>query len=190
MKFDEYIRLEYDDLLKIATGIYGRTKLDPAEVLSELYIDVRKRDIEPTRNDYRKYCIRWLKNATYWQGGNPVKKLYIKEQINHKYKERQIDIINTPELNGSETVKDLQRVGFTEEQGENLERCIDASKKLPLYYRRLFELYYIEGYSLKEIADSIVITDNQKGPRTIPKVAIHRDVKSVVAEVQKILENE
>jgi len=190
MTFDKYIQLEYDELLQIATGIYGRTKLDPAEVLSELYLDVRNRNIKPTRKDYRYYCIRWLKNATRWQGGNPVKKLYIRDQVNQEYKERQTEILNEPELKGTEVVKDLQRIGFSELQAERLENCIRISKRLPLYYRRLFELYYLDDYSLQEIADSIIITDNRTGPRTIPKVAIHRDVKRVVAEIEKYLENE
>ncbi len=185
MDFNTYIKLEYDELLQIATGIYSKTKLDPAEVLSELYLDVRKRNIRPYRNDYRYYCIRWLKNATRWQGGNPVKKLYIYDKVNEKYKALQIEAINSLEVRGSEIVKDLQRIGFTEDQAERLEKCIKASKTLPLYYRRLFELYYLENYSLQEIADSITITDNRNGPRTIPKVAIHRDVKRVVEEIEK-----
>ena len=179
MTFNEYIENHYGELVQIARVLFSKTKLDPAEVVSELYLDVidNNRVIEPTKKDYEYYCIRWLKNATRWQGGNPTKKLKVTDKINQEYRERQTRLYNTPPLKGSELTKDLQRVGFTEDQADQLESCILLAKRLPLYHKRLFELYYIDGMSLQKIGDSC----------NLPKVSIHRDVKKVVGVIKNEL---
>lgn len=176
MTYNEYIENNYDELVQIARVLFNNTKLDPAEVVSELYLDVieNKRVINPNKKDYEYYSIRWLKNATRWQGGNPTKKLKVTGKINQNYRDQQNKIYNTQPLKGTELNKDLQRVGFSEDQADQLEKVILFSKRLPLYHKRLFELYYIDGMSLQKIGDSC----------SLPKVSIHRDVKKVVKEIK------
>ncbi len=172
MDFNTFIQDEYEALLDIATALYIKTNLDPVEVLSEMYISVRDRQINPTAKDYRYYCIRWLSNARYWKGGNPIKKLYI---CDHKASPQELHKYETyEELKGTEIVKDLQRQGFTQEQSEALELYILKAKRLPLYKKRLFELYYLEGYSHGEIAKSC----------NLPRTAIYRDVQRVIKDLK------
>ena len=116
MDFNQYITENYNELLRIATAIYINTQLDPAEIISELYLDARDREIRPTAKDYRYYCIRWLSNARYWKGGNPVKKLYIRDNLSDERKERLTELLHRPAVHGSEIVKDLQNTGFTLDQ--------------------------------------------------------------------------
>lgn len=184
MTFNQYIETNYLKLIRIAGAIFKNTNLDPSDIVAELYLDVveNNRKIEPTQNDYEYYCKRWLKNATRWKGGNPTKKLKITDEVNQEYRRRQLDIYNSPGPTGNETVKDLQRAGFSRDQADRLENCIVISKTLPLYHRRLFELYYIEGLSLNDIAISC-----SSNTCNVPKVSIHRDVKTVNNQIKNQL---
>lgn len=186
MTFDQYIEKNYTELIEVARILFKGTQLDPAEIISELYLDVKtkNRKIKPTELDYKYYCIRWIKNSNKWTGGNPVKKLKVIDTIPDEYIKQQIQKNKSDQVKGNELVKDLQRVGFSEDQADRLENCIIISKKLPLYSRRLFELYYIEGLSLNDIAISCS-SDNCK----IPKVSIHRDIKRLNEKLIIKLEN-
>jgi len=174
LTFDKYIEKNYTELIEVARILFKGTQLDPAEIISELYLDVKTkgRKIKPTELDYKYYCIRWIKNATKWTGGNPVKKLKVIDTLPEAYINQETQKNKSEYLDGNEIVKDLQRLGFSEDQADRLENCIIISKKLPLYSRRLFELYYLEGLSLNDIATSC-----SSNTCKIPKVSIHRDIK-------------
>jgi len=180
MTFDEYITENYDELTEIARSIFNDTSLEPTEIVSEMYLSVRKKALNGTENDYKYYCIAWLKNSSVWTGGNKVRKLKIHDHIDYEAKQRYLNNLTADQDSHNQTVADLIRAGFDTKQAKQIEICILASKRLPLFQRRLFELHYIEGYSLQDIADSC----------NLPKVTIFRDVKRMRMEVEKLIQND
>lgn len=182
MTFDEYIDKNYEELLQIAGRIYRGCNLEPSEILAEMYLQIREKahQIKPTQDDYKYFCVRWLQNSLKWTGGNPIKKLRIKEPLHPETVARFFENIEADNLEGNETIKDLIRAGMTRDQAERIEICIIQSKRLPLAPYRLFELHYLEGYSLQEIADSC----------NLPKTAIFRDKESMLQQLRKRVKNE
>ena len=80
-------------------------------------------------------------------------------------------VVNTALDNIRKRKKDKQNVSLTEAEHlasnkdyiiENLsaEDLLQMFKTIPICYRTVFNLYAIEGYSHKEIADSLGITEN------------------------------
>lgn len=154
----------------MAERIYKGTNLEGSEIVAEMYLQVRDKQIKKSADDYRYFCARWLKNSRKWTGGNPIKKIRIREPILPEAVDQFFKNIPADIQEGSETVQDLVRAGFDIEQAEKIEICIFNSKKLPLAPYRLFELHYLEGYSLQEIADSC----------NLPKTAIFRDKETML----------
>jgi RNA polymerase sigma factor (sigma-70 family) len=171
MNFDEYIEKNYSELLLIAGRIFFQTELQSEEIIHELYIDIvtNKREINPTEKDFEYYCRRWIKSRLKWKGGNVIKELRISDKKTDNIEKYKFRLSIQPQEIKTETALDLERIGFSEEQSEKLSFCVLLSKSLPLYDKRLFELYYREGYSIGQIAQSC----------NLPKTSIARDIKKL-----------
>jgi RNA polymerase sigma factor (sigma-70 family) len=168
MTFDEFISRNYSQLVQIASRVFSRTQLDPAEVISELYLDVteNKREIRETESDYLNYSKRWIKSRLTWTGGNVIKTLRITDKKTEDIEKHKFRLSVEPSEIKTEVVIDLELIGFSQDQAEKIESCLIFSRSLPLYQKRLFELYYQEGLSIQQIASSC----------DLPKTAIHRDI--------------
>lgn len=171
MTFEEYISKNYQRLCDIAGRVFRHSQLQPEEIVNEMFLDIteNKRQINPTENDFDYYCRRWIKSRKHWTGGNVINELKCDDRIteniqNYSYK------LEGERINlNSDAKNDLIRQGFSSDQSEMIERCVDLSKRLPLYHKRIFELYYLEGMSIGKIADSC----------NLPKTSIYRELQKV-----------
>jgi RNA polymerase sigma factor (sigma-70 family) len=171
MTFEEYISKNYQNLCEIAGRVFRHSQLQSEEIINEMFVDIKmnKREINPTEHDFDCYCKRWIQSRKKWTGGNIINDL----KIDDRYKV-QIEMysykLEGDKLNmNSDRRKDLIRVGFTSDQSEMIERCVEVSQRLPLYQKRLFELYYLEGMSMGKIANSC----------NLPKTSIQRDIQKL-----------
>jgi DNA-directed RNA polymerase specialized sigma24 family protein len=156
--------------------VFRKTQVDPAEIIHELYIDVKEnnREIKNTENDYLCYSKRWIKSRLTWTGGNVINKIKITDQREDDIQKFSYKLSVEPERIKTDLRADLESVGFTEEQSEKLELVILKSKTLPLYHRRLFDLYYREGLSIQKIADSC----------NLPKTTIQREIEKLKTQLK------
>ena len=73
------------------------------------------------------------------------------------------------EMEQDEVSKDLKRAGFNYSEVEQIISCIEVSKGMPLYFKRLFILYYIDGMTMQQIGESC----------GLPKSAIFTQLKKI-----------
>lgn len=178
MILDKYIQENYDEVLGWASSIYGKSEIDPRDVVAELYLDLKSRPEKikniPDNKQMKFYILRWLKSRTYWQGGNSVN--------NYKIQDNELDDRLPSDLfiysmERDEVTEDLGRAGFNQWEIEKINSCIEISKSMPLYYKRLFVLYYIDGMTMLEIGNSC----------NLPKSAIFTQLKKVQAFLKSSL---
>ena len=176
MNFDQFISKNYDELIKIACRVFSRTKIEPSEIISELYLDVieKKRKIRQTEEDFLNYSKRWIKSRLTWTGGNVIKTLKITDYKTENIDRHKWRLSVDPSEIKTETRIDLELIGFSPDQAIKLESCLIFSRSLPLYQKRLFELYYQEGLSIQKIASSC----------DLPKTAIHRDIEKLNIKIK------
>lgn len=178
MNLDNYIQENYDEVLSWASSIYGKSEIDSRDVVAELYIDLSKRPEKikaiPNEKQMKFYVLRWLKSRTYWQGGNAVNRYKIPENTLNDSLPSDMFIYS---MDKDEVSEDLIRAGFNEWEIEKITSCIEVSKSMPLYYKRLFVLYYIDGMTMLEIGNSC----------NLPKSAIFTQLKKVQAHLKTSL---
>lgn len=166
MQLDDYFRSNYSQVLEWATSIYRHSEIDSRDVVAELYIDLSKRTLPPNDKEMKYYILRWLKSRTYWQGGNAINNYKIPEHSNDNF--YFVDML-VYEMEQDEVTKDLYCAGFNQYEVEKINSCIEISKGMPLYYKRLFVLYYIDGMTMEQIGRSC----------GLPKSAIFTQLKKV-----------
>ena len=161
-----YFEQNYNVINEWTISIYGNTEIDSGDVISELYLDLLKRDLPKTEREMKFYILRWLKSRTYWKGGNKIKNYRIPDrEINDKML---VDIM-VYEMESDEVERDLQRAGFNQWEIEKINSCIEVSKGMPLYFKRLFVLYYIDGMTMEQIGNSC----------GLPKSAIYTQLQKI-----------
>lgn len=166
VNLDQYFENNYGLVLEWAESIYGRTEIHSGDVISELYLDLRKRELPKTDKEMKFYILRWLKSRTYWKGGNRIKNYRIPDRPTD---DKMLTDIMVYEMEQDEVGKDLTRAGFNQWEIEKILSCIEVSRAMPLYFKRLFVLYYIDGMTMKQIGDSC----------GLPKSAIFTQLKKV-----------
>lgn len=170
MNLNEYIEENYYEVLSWAESIYGKTEIDPRDVVAEMYLDLHKRQSKikaiPNEKQMKFYVLRWLKSRTYWSGGNAVNMYKIPESSIEDFMPVDMFVYS---MEKDEVTEDLSRAGFGELEIEKITSCIEVSKTMPLYYKRLFVLYYIDGMTMLEIGNSC----------GLPKSAIFTQLKKV-----------
>ena len=166
MNLDLYFENHYHEIVQWAESIYKRSEIDPRDVVAELYIDLKMRELPKSTKEMKFYILRWLKSRTYWQGGNKIKAYKIKEH--YQYDKLPADII-VYDMEQDEISADLNRAGFSVHEAQKIVSCIEASKGMPLYYKRLFVLYYIDGMTMEAIGKSC----------SLPKSAIYTQLLKV-----------
>ena len=177
MNIDQYFSDHYDEILQVAKNIYGKTNIDPHDVITELYIDMTNpnRRLPSEEREVIYWIMRTLKSWTWYKGGNPLKKLEIKDGL--QYDKYFVDAV-IHDSESSETSKDLHSAGFTDDETDKILQCIEVSKDMPLYYKRIFVLYYIDGLTMEEIGSSC----------DLPKSTIFGEVKKVQHFIKEVLE--
>lgn len=170
---DKYFEENYMLVSEWANSIYGKTEIYAGDVISEMYLDLRNRDLPKTEREMKFYILRWLKSRTYWKGGNAIKNYRIPE--NSLSDNMPTDIL-IYEMDDDEVYKDLTRAGFNSYEVEKIASCILISKSMPLYFKRLFVLYYIDGRTMEWIGNSC----------GLPKSAVYTQLK----KIQKFLKAE
>ena len=177
MNIDQYFSDHYNTILEFADNIYKTTEIDPHDAVAELYLNMKHPDRKlPSKEKELKYWIlRTLKNWTWHEGGNPMKKHRISEGSQD---DRLFVDLAVYEMDSNEVSKDLKSVGFTHEETEKIMQCIEVSKEMPIYYKRIFVLYYIDGLTMEEIGASC----------GLPKSTIFGQVKQVQHYIKEMLE--
>ncbi len=151
MNIDKYFAEHYEEILSWATNIYGSTEIDARDVTSELYLDmnVPGRKLPTKESQFKFYILRWLHNMKYWNGR--VRKYDIKDR---EFQDWMTNDKGFYEIEPNELNRDLTNAGFNPDQTERIIECINISKKMPLYYKRLFVLYYLDGWTYEQIGIS------------------------------------
>lgn len=170
MNLDQYFESNYKLVLSWADSIYKRSEIDPRDVVAELYIDLQKRALPKSDKEMRFYILRWLKSRTYWKGGNVINAYKIPDRITDD--KLPVDLL-IYSMSTDEVSADLERAGFNSYEVDKITTCIEHSKGMPLYYKRLFVLYYIDGMTMEAIGQSC----------GLPKSAIYTQL----CKVQKYL---
>jgi hypothetical protein len=166
VNLDKYFEQNYNLITEWTDSIYGRTEINSGDVISELYLDLRKRQLPPNDKEMKFYILRWLKSRTYWQGGNPIKNYRIPERVSN---DKMLVDLFVYEMEQDEVSKDLQRAGFNLWEIEKISSCIEVSKGMPLYFKRLFVLYYVDGLTMEAIGNSC----------NLPKSAIYTQLEKI-----------
>lgn len=173
VNLDKYFSDNYKLITEWTNSIYGRTEIYSGDVISELYLDLRNRELPTLEKEMKFYILRWLKSRTYWKGGNAIKNYRIPE--NQSSDNILADIL-IYEMEDDEISKDLSRAGFDSNEIDKITSCLFISKKMPLYFKRLFVLYYIDGRTMEWIGNSC----------GLPKSAVFTQLK----KIQKFLKSE
>ncbi len=134
--YERYSSLLYSICLK-----YSRNKAEAEDNLQDSFLTIFKK-IE--QYNFKGSFEGWIRRVTI----NTVLQKYRKE------KERVFDII-------SESHKNSVSVSVTEKevQGLSLDYLLKLIQELPDRYRLTFNLYVLDGYSHKEIAELLNITE-------------------------------
>lgn len=153
MNVDHYFTENYDSILEYAENIYKSTEIDPHDAVSELYLNMKhpNRKLPSEEKELKFWMLRTLKNWTWHEGGNPMKQHRISEGLQY---DRLFADLAVYEMGSTEISKDLSSAGFESPQIEKILQCIEASKDMPIYYKRIFVLYYIDGLTMEQIGES------------------------------------
>lgn len=171
MALHSYFKDNYTTILEWASNIYRNTEIEPSDVVAELYLDLTKRKFDeiPTDEQKKFYILRWLKSRKHWTGGNVIKKYKIQDTNPTIFKD---EIIEHKEV----IEQDLSNAGFNDYQIDKITNCIRLADKMPLYYKKVFYSYYIDGLTMEEIGKSC----------GLPKSAIF----SELAKIKKYIKEE
>jgi len=167
---NRYFEINFELILDWSNNIYGKTSIDPQEVVSELYLDMLKpqrQETMPTDEKQMKWWIlRWLRSRLSWTGGGTMHDFKV---IGHEFFTNMIHDTYEFDTDKCEIKTDLKNAGFQDQEITKIKTCIQVSKQMPLYYKRIFSLYFIDGLTMEQIGNSC----------GLPKSAIYKQVKRV-----------
>lgn len=177
LSLNQYFTDNFDEILTYAENIFKTTEVDPRDVVTELFINMSKdeRNLPEDQDEWKFWMLRVLKNWTWHKGGNPIKSYKIKDSYTE---DRMFVDIAIYDMDETEVTADLKRVGFEGDQIEKINTCIDISRGMPLYFKRLFVLYYLEGMTMEDIGLSC----------GLPKASIYTQLLQVQNYVKDRLE--
>jgi RNA polymerase sigma-70 factor (ECF subfamily) len=117
-------------------------------VLSMRYLNIQEEAEEAVMNAYLKIHNNWSKFSYREEGSLKawVKAIVINECLMQLRKTKLV-LLNIEEANMIEEKLELPEFGYSE--------ILELISKLPIHLRTVFNLYEIEGYSHKEIAEML-----------------------------------
>lgn len=183
---DDYFKENYKFLLSVAHNVNGPAGAIPyelhKELITELYVYLLDKPdkIEPYIIDkgekgLEAFCVRWIKNQSYWISDFKKKYGLIKNKF-VEYDPEEDDRIIEEHYFYEDYYKDLLTI-HSEDQVEKLMYSKAAYDKLEQYEKNLFDLYITQDMTYEQI--SIIVG--------ISKGTVHNLIKQLRNKLKKLM---
>ena len=168
-KFNEYIKVNYDELLEIAKRICNYIYPDYEDLLHETFLELYKvndKKLEEIidRKELKYYIIRIFSNLYYRKDSkfnNKYKRIYLIQRELQKNAKRNInhylDILNK------------NNVEYWEEVNKKVTWIENKLKDIDWFDAQVFKIYYLEKHSLNTMSKATNINRSTLG-KSIRKV--------------------
>jgi len=180
---DDYFKNNYKFLLEVVGNINNNGVI-PYELYRDLVVElylhcIKKIDVlekaynDKGENGIKGYCIRWIKNQSYWWSDfKKLNNLHIDRQIEYNpEKDNRIDVISE-EVEGY--YKDLENI-HTPEQIDKIKKTKAIYETLELYEKNLYDMLVTQKMTMEQISIKVGIS----------KGSVHNLVKNLKDKIKR-----